>query len=48
MEEEEYYDEEEEFDDTEPDYYVCMCCGYVQSSGISCARCCGPLKEETF
>ena len=37
---------EDDYEDTEPDYYTCMCCGNVQPSGIECNRCCGPVVGE--
>ena len=39
---------EDEYLDDEPDYYTCMCCGNVQKSGISCNKCCGPMREEYY
>jgi hypothetical protein len=30
---------------TPPDYYVCMCCGNVQSHSYSCNKCAGPMSE---
>jgi len=38
-------DEEEDFDEEEPDFKVCMCCGSVQQSGMSCKKCAGPLRD---
>jgi hypothetical protein len=37
---------EDDYEDTEPDYYTCMCCGNVQQSSIDCNRCCGPVVGE--
>jgi len=39
---------EEDNEDKEPNYHICMCCGHVQKSGISCNKCAGPVKEEYY
>lgn len=38
----------EEILEEEPDYYICMCCGNVQGSGMSCNKCCGPMRKEYY
>lgn len=38
-------DEDEEDFDEEVAYQECMCCGNIQQNGISCNKCCGPLKD---
>ena len=44
-------DEDEDEDDRAPDYYMCMCCGHSQASGMigmECPKCCGPLDSGHF
>ena len=43
-----FYDsdeEDEDFEEEEPDYKECMCCGNVQQYGMSCDKCAGPTKD---
>lgn len=38
-------EEEEDFEEEEPAYKECMCCGNVQQYGMSCNKCAGPTKD---
>lgn len=38
-------EEDENFEEEEPDYKECMCCGNVQQYGMSCNKCAGPTKD---
>lgn len=38
-------EDEEDYEEEEPDCKVCMCCGSVQQSGMSCNKCCGPTRD---
>lgn len=38
-------EDEEDFEEEEPDFKICMCCGSVQQSGMSCKKCAGPLRD---
>ena len=38
-------EEDEDFEEEEPAYKECMCCGNVQQYGMSCNKCAGPTKD---
>jgi len=46
--EDDYFDNEEE---SEPDYYVCMCCGYTcveDHNGWGCPHCTAIMEEGYY
>lgn len=38
-------DDDDDCEETEPDYYSCMCCGNIQQRSYSCNKCAGPMSE---
>lgn len=34
---------DDDYEDDNPDYYQCMCCGNIQQSSQDCNHCCGPV-----